>query len=268
MAQMELIDTHAHLYATQFDSDRDKMLEQAFRVGVTQILLPNIDMDSIESMLKLTAQYPDRCFPMIGLHPCSVSRDYEAVLAKMKQELEAGKGKYIGIGETGLDYYWDTTYIAEQKEALNIQISLALQYNLPIILHARNSLDDLIGIITDRHKSGLRGIFHCFSGTMAQMERIVALKNFYFGIGGVVTFKNSGLDEIVKSIPAERILLETDAPYLAPTPFRGKRNECAYLVNIARKIAEIKGTTLDEVARQTSHNARNLFALPLKMTKH
>ena len=256
---MQLIDTHAHLYAEQFDEDRDAMVEKAVAAGVDKFFLPNIDKGSIEGMHKLVEQYPDRMYPMMGLHPCSIKKDsFEGELTIVEERLS--NYKYKGVGEIGLDYYWDKSNIEEQKEALKIQLALARQYELPVILHSRDSFDDLIEII-ENYGEGLSGIFHCFTGNVEQAERVIRLKTFYMGIGGVLTFKNSGLDKTIENINLEHLVLETDAPYLAPAPFRGKRNESAFITLVAEKIAEIKNIDVTEVATATTLNAKKLFRI-------
>lgn len=257
MTQHTLIDTHAHLYASQFDEDREAMIQNALKAGVSRIYLPNIDIESTEPLLSLVSRFPDTCFPMMGLHPCSVDHGFETTLKLMEAELATGK--YFGVGETGLDYYWDKTFITEQKKSLLIHINWAKQFDLPIILHARDSLDDLIEMISSNHNNKLRGIFHCFTGNEEQAKKIIPLENFYFGIGGVLTFKNSGLDKIVMEIPLERIVIETDSPYLAPAPHRGKRNESAYITLVANKLAEIKSVQTQTIAEITTRNALILF---------
>jgi TatD DNase family protein len=253
---MEYIDTHAHIYLEHFDEDIEKILQSAKNVLISTIFLPNIDSSSIEAMLQLEALYPDQCRALMGLHPCSVKGDFENELKIMDNWL--GRRKFAGIGETGTDLYWDKTYMEQQVEALKIQISWAKDKNLPIILHSRNSLDLSIQIVESRHFSGISGIFHCFTGNIDQAKRIIDL-GFYLGIGGVVTFKNSKLDALLESVPLGRIVLETDSPYLAPAPYRGKRNEPSYLPIIAKKLAEIYKTDIKDIAKITTENARKIF---------
>ena len=229
---MLLIDTHLHLYAEEFDEDRKQVIDDALTAGIGQLLLPNIDSTTIESMMSLARQYPDVCFPMMGLHPCSVGSNYQQELQVVEYWLN--KRKFVAIGEIGIDLYWDKTFIAQQQEAFRMQIQLAKKYDLPYVIHARNSFDEVMEIVTEFKNDPLRAIFHCFSGTVAQAEEVVAMKNFKLGIGGVVTFKNSGLDKVVEAIDLKNLVLETDAPYLAPVPFRGKTNHPEYLVLIAK----------------------------------
>lgn len=254
---MKLIDTHAHLYAKAFNNDRAEMIRRAVERGVTQFYLPNIDSSSIEAMLALEAEYPDRCYPMMGLHPCSVQADtWEAELATVRAWLE--KRHFCAVGEIGIDLYWDKSTLPIQEEAFRTQIAWALEYDLPIVIHSRESTEEILAILADIGNDRLRGIFHCFTGDVEQARRAVDL-GFYLGIGGVLTFKNSGLDQTIAQIDLEQLVLETDAPYLAPAPYRGKRNESAYVYQVAEKLAEVKGTSLDEIARVTTANAEKIF---------
>ncbi|RME98209.1 MAG: TatD family deoxyribonuclease, partial [Bacteroidetes bacterium] len=225
-----LIDTHAHLYSKKFDHDREEMLQRAIAAGVGQFLLPNIDRESIESMLALEAAHPDRCHAMMGLHPCSVQANYQEELAVVRDWLD--KRPFLAVGEIGIDLYWDKTYLEEQKEAFLLQVEWALELDLPIVIHARESLDLLIELVRGVGDKRLRGVFHCFTGSLAQAQAIIEL-GFYLGIGGVATYKNSGLTETLAQLPLSAIILETDAPYLAPVPKRGKRNESAYVRYVA-----------------------------------
>ncbi len=252
-----LIDTHAHLYAKEFDFDRDAMISRAISQGVEKFYLPNVDLESIPRMLELEAKYPERCFAMMGLHPCSVEADYKTVLSEIEKQLFARK--FVAVGEIGLDYYWSKDFIAAQKDAFRTQCRWAIDLNIPIIIHARESMDDLIQIVKEEKKDErLRGIFHCFGGTLEQAQQIIDL-GFWMGIGGVLSYKKSGLDEIVKDIPLEWLVLETDAPYLTPVPHRGKRNESAYLYHIAERLAEIKGISLEQLGDITTANALKIF---------
>lgn len=254
-----LIDTHAHLYAEEFDADRDAMMARAREAGVTKMLLPNIDEDSTEAMHRLAEAYPGIAYPMMGLHPCSVKPDFEDVLVRMGKLLESGG--YFGVGETGLDYYWDTTYIKEQQASLERHIEWASRFDLPIVLHTRDSFQDTFDIIRKHKTPELRGVFHCFSGTLADAEAVLSLDGFYMGIGGVATFKNGGLDKVLPHVPLSRLVLETDSPYLAPVPYRGKRNESAYTALVAQRVAELMGNDVEEVATATTTNTNGLFRL-------
>ncbi len=251
-----IIDTHAHLYLGEFDEDRDEMMERAFAVGIEQFYLPNIDSSSVERMLKMEAAYPGQCYPMMGLHPCSVGENYREELAIAERWL--AERPFNAIGEVGIDLYWDTTYLQFQKIAFRTQIGWAKELSLPIVIHSRNSLDLIIDLLKQEKDDRLQGIFHCFTGSLQQAEEIMDL-GFYMGIGGVLSFKNSGLAQTVAEIPIDRLVLETDAPYLAPTPHRGKRNESAYLKLIAEKLALVKNMPFEEVAAKTTENAKKIF---------
>jgi len=255
---MPLVDTHLHLYAKEYDADRTSVIAAAKTLGISHLLLPNIDSDSIPGMLQLASDHPGYCLPMMGLHPCYVKDDYEAELDIVYRELETGR--YIAVGEIGMDLYWDLSHVREQEEALRRQLTWAHKFDLPVALHTRNANDEVIAIIRNQGLKGLRGVFHCFSGTAEQAKEMIAL-GFYLGIGGVLTYRNSGLDKVLAGIPLEHLVLETDGPYLAPVPFRGKRNQPSYLEHIVEKLAEVKNVTADEAAAFTSENARNLFRL-------
>ena len=250
------IDTHTHLYSEEFNNDRTAMIDQAIAKGVTKFYLPNIDSESIAGMFQLEEQYPTNCFPMMGLHPCSVKETYMEELAIVKQWLD--KRRFSAIGEIGIDLYWDKTFIKEQEFAFRQQIDWALKFNYTIVIHCRNAFDEIYSILTSYQKLP-KAIFHCFSGNAEQAKLITDLKNFKLGIGGVVTFKNSGLDKVVEQTELQHLVLETDAPYLAPVPYRGKRNESAYIPLIAEKIAQIKGISIEEVALATTKNALEIF---------
>lgn len=255
---MTLTDTHAHIYAADFKTDQEAVIRKATEEGVTKILMPNIDHTSIEAMLETEAAHPETCLPMMGLHPCSVKKDFQQELYRVEDWLN--KRKFIGIGETGIDLYWDKTFLAQQQEALQIQVEWAVKFRLPLILHTRDSFSETCEIIARNQQPDLTGIFHCFSGTAAEAAKAIDL-NFYLGIGGVATFKNGGLDKVLPDIPLDRIVLETDCPYLAPVPYRGKRNEPAYLKLIAEKVAQLKNVSLAELTEATTANARKLFGL-------
>ncbi|HSU27702.1 MAG TPA: TatD family hydrolase [Chitinophagaceae bacterium] len=253
---MRIVDSHAHIYLPEFDADRAEMLERADKEGVTTILMPAIDSTTHESMFRAESDYPRICISMMGVHPCSVREDPAAELQLARAWLD--KRKFRAIGETGLDYHWDLTYITQQKSVFNEQISWALEFDIPVVIHSRRSIDDCIKMIGERQKGKLKGVFHCFSGTQEQAQQIMDL-GFYLGIGGVVTYKNSGLDGVMKNTGLERIVLETDAPYLTPVPFRGKRNECSYLKYVVEKLSEIHQLSPGEIARITTTNAASLF---------
>lgn len=251
-----MIDTHAHLYLEEFKEDIYEVITRARESGVQKIYLPNVDSSSIPDLVKLEEQYPSLCIAMMGLHPCYVNESYKTELAVVEEWL--GKRTFAAVGEIGLDYYWDKTFMKEQKEAFQFQVGLALQHNIPIVIHSRNSTQDCIELVAKNQNGKLRGIFHCFGGTVDEARQITDL-GFLMGIGGVVTYKKSGLTEVLKEISLEHIVLETDAPYLTPVPFRGKRNEPSYLTYIAEKIAEAKQVSVDEVKRITTKNAEKLF---------
>ncbi len=265
MTENYLIDTHCHLYSDAFDTDRNAMLQNAVNAGVQKFLLPNIDADSIAGMYALCEKYPQQCFAMMGLHPCSVKENYLHDLAWVEQYLFQQTAdfkfeKFVAVGEIGLDYYWDKTFIPQQKDAFRKQIQWAKKLQLPIAVHARESLDDILQIIEEEQDGTLQGVLHCFTGTVEQAKKGIDL-NFYLGIGGVVTFKNSGLDKVVEQLDLSHIVLETDAPYLAPVPYRGKRNESTYTKIVAEKLADIKKISVKEIATFTTQNAVKLFNL-------
>jgi len=251
-----LVDTHSHMYSEEFSADLAEVMQRAVKEGVSKIYLPAIDSNSASSMLQLETSYPDHCIAMMGLHPCYVKENYLEELEFVKSWLS--KRKFAAIGEIGLDYYWDRNFDNQQKEAFEVQIDWALDYNLPIVIHSRDSMDNTIEIVRSKQNGPLRGIFHCFSGTYEQAIKIIDL-GFLLGIGGVLTYKKSGLAEIVEKLPLDAMVLETDSPYLTPVPFRGKRNESSYLKYIATKLAEIKRLPLEEISRITTANAEKIF---------
>ena len=253
---MKLIDTHAHLYAAQFDDDREEMLQRARKAGIAKIYLPNIDSQSIQPMLALEKIHPGYCIATMGLHPCSVGENVNEELAVIEKWLATRS--FAAIGEIGIDLYWETKFMKEQEDAFVRQLEWAKELNIPIIIHARESLDILINLVEKRQKGNLKGVFHCFTGDTLQAQRIID-SGFFLGIGGVLTFKKSGLDKVVKDSNRDWIVLETDAPYLAPTPFRGKRNESAHVKVVAEKLSGIWEIPTEEVASITTKNAENLF---------
>lgn len=253
---MRLVDTHTHLYVAQFDEDRRAVVERALSLGIDRLYLPNIDQHSIAALLALEEAYPQHCRAMMGLHPCSVGADYLDQLRIIKAWLD--KRRFAAVGEIGMDLYWDKTYRKEQEDAFLQQVEWALAFDLPIVIHSRETIDLLIDLVRSVHQPNLRGIFHCFTGTKAQGEAIIDL-GFYLGIGGVLTFKNAGVDQVVGQLPLDRMVLETDSPYLAPAPHRGKRNESSYLLVIAEKLAQVHGVPLAEVAEMTTRNAKAVF---------
>jgi TatD DNase family protein len=253
-----IIDTHSHIYLPEFDPDRAAMLAKAENEGIELILMPAIDNSTHSVMLQAEQDFGKKCIPMMGLHPCSVKEGYKAELRIITEYFE--KRQFVAVGETGLDFYWDRTFTKEQYDSFQTQIELALQNNIPVVIHSRNSIDECIKVISENQKGDLKGVFHCFSGNIDQAKQIIDL-GFYLGIGGVITFKNSGLDKVMADIDMKNIVLETDAPYLAPVPFRGKRNECSYLKYVVEKMTEIKNVSREEVENITTNNAKKLFSL-------
>ncbi len=255
---MKLVDTHTHLYLKDFASDIDAVIKRAEEEGVEKFYLPSIDSSETENLFELEKKYPGKCFAMMGLHPCSVKENYKEELSFVSEWLQ--KRKFAAIGEIGLDFYWDKTYSTQQYECFHQQINWALQFDLPVVLHTRDAMQQSIDVIKEYAGKKLKGIFHCFSGNLQNALDVIDL-GFYLGIGGVITYKNSGLAEVIKEIDLKNIVLETDAPYLTPIPFRGKRNESSYLKYILQKIAELKNIPTEEVAEITTQNAKNTFVV-------
>jgi TatD DNase family protein len=254
-----MIDTHTHLYSKDFDEDREGMIQNAIKAGVSKFLLPNIDLESIDGMNQLVKDYPGQCFAMMGLHPCSVAENYIEVLDKMKTELD--NGDYIAVGEIGVDLFWDKTFKSQQIEAFIIQIEWAKSRQIPIVIHVRDAFDEVFEVIDELNDETLTGIFHCFTGNIEQANKVINYGGFKIGLGGVLTFKNSGLDKVVADIDMSHLVIETDAPYLAPNPHRGKRNESAYVELVAQKLADIKSIDLQSVIDMTTSNANEVFNL-------
>ncbi|MDR1054799.1 MAG: TatD family hydrolase [Prevotellaceae bacterium] len=254
------IDTHTHLFAKEFDNDRDEVIRRAQEAGVERFILPDIELSSFEVMMKLAEKYPCICLPTIGLHPTSVNAEnYKAELDFVHKTID--KHKFAAVGEIGIDCYWTMDYVEQQRIVFEAQLRMAAERDLPVIIHARNSFHEIFAILDKLMFLNIRGVFHSFSGTHADYEKIKSYKNFKIGIGGIVSFKNGGIAGVVENIPLDDIVLETDSPYLAPVPYRGKRNESAYIPLIVRKIAEIKGVKEDTLARYTADNARELFGI-------
>lgn len=253
-----LVDTHTHLYSSQFDSDRSEAIERAISNGIDKMLLPNIDSSSTSQLWQVVNAFPNNCFPMMGLHPCSVNELYKAELKHVEEELATGR--YIAVGEIGIDLYWDKTHVNEQIAAFEQQLEWAKELSLPVAIHCRNSFDEIFSSVEKLQDGRLQGVLHCFTGNAEQAQKCIDL-GLHLGLGGVLTFKKSGVDEAIREIPLDRLVLETDSPYLAPTPHRGKRNESAYTLLIAEKLAEVKGLSVEEVASITSNNAQQLFKL-------
>lgn len=250
------VDTHAHIYSKEFDSDRDDVLRQCLDLGISKIFMPNIDHTSVDAMLEVEHAHPDQCISMMGLHPCSVKRGFERELYKIEEWL--AKRKFAAIGEMGTDLYWDKSLWEEQAEAFVIQTNWAKQYKLPLVIHCRESIDQTIELLTPLADQNLKGVFHCFSGTYEQAKKITDL-GFYLGLGGVSTFKNGGLDLVIPNLDLDNLVLETDCPYLAPVPHRGKRNSSEYIPLIATRIAELKKISISELQSLTTSNALRLF---------
>lgn len=253
---MITIDTHTHLYDSEQTERQDEEIHRALDAGVARMYMPNCDSGTIGAMMDIARRYPGSCFPMMGLHPCYVKEQFEAELAIVQQHLE--RGGFAAVGEIGLDYYWDRNYDAQQQLAFEQQIDWALQYNLPIVIHSRESNRECIDTVRRKQDGRLKGIFHCFSGNLEQAQEVVAL-GMYLGIGGVVTYKKTQLPEIIAAIGPEHLVLETDAPYLAPVPYRGKRNESSYIPLIAARIAEMLSIPVPELAAITTANAQKIF---------
>ena len=254
---MKLIDTHTHLYLQEFNPDIDQVIQRSFDAGVEKFYLPSIDSSENNALLALENKFPQNIFAMAGLHPCSVNENFKEELDEIQQQLL--KRKFAAIGETGLDFYWDTSFAEQQYESLHIHAGWALQYKLPLVLHTRKAMQETIDVVKSYTGKNLSGIFHCFSGTLQNAKDIIDM-GFLLGIGGVLTYKNSGLAEVIKEIDLKYIVLETDAPYLPPVPFRGKRNESSYLTYVVQKLSEIKGIPVEEVAAQTTENAERIFS--------
>lgn len=252
---MQLTDTHTHIYYHEGE-ELEQQMKRCIEHHVDRLFLPNVDLKSIDKVMNTVHRFPKNCFPMLGLHPCSVNVDFMDNLAFIERLIPSYK--IVAIGEIGLDLYWDKTSLEIQKEAFRIQVSWAKKFNLPIVIHCRDAFDELFELLDELSCDSLRGIFHCFTGSFEQAERAISL-GFYLGIGGVVTFKNAGLDQVVKKIDLKHIVLETDAPYLAPSPFRGKVNESSYLIYIAQKVADLHMTSIEEVASLTTENSKMLF---------
>lgn len=253
-----MIDTHAHIYAPEFGGDRTEMLERTFSAGVSRIFMPNIDHTSIEGMLALEQAYPGKCLPMMGLHPCYVNASFEKELQLVEHWLQTHP--FIAVGEIGLDFYWSTEFKVQQEEAFRYQVELAKKHRLPIVIHCRNSFTETADLLEKLGYDDISGIFHCFSGNLTDAKRVIEM-GFLLGIGGVSTFKNGGLDQVLPHVDLKHMVLETDSPYLAPVPFRGKRNETSYLPLIAQRVADLKQTSVEQVGELTTANALKLVKL-------
>jgi TatD DNase family protein len=255
---MVLTDTHTHQYYETDPIKKVELMQRCLNNGISRLFLPNVDTASIPQMMDMVNTYPENCFPMLGLHPCDVKANWQQELETIYSALQ--QTKVYAIGEIGIDLYWDQTFIAEQQEAFRLQIGWAKATKLPINIHCRNAFDEVYAILKEEQDEDLRGIFHCFSGTLEQAQQIIDL-GFMLGIGGVVTYKNAGLDKVVEQIGLNSIVLETDSPYLTPVPYRGKPNESSYLVYVAQKVADLHQTTFEEVARITTENSKSIFGI-------
>ena len=255
-----MIDTHSHLFVEEFSDDLPLVIQRAKDAGVERVFMPNIDDESLEDMLKVCAQYPGYCCPMLGFHPTSVDTSSKEKVLQMKKHLVVGH-PFIAIGEVGLDLYWDKTYLREQQEILDEQIQWALEWNLPLVIHCREAFPELFNVLEPYKAVGLKGVFHSFTGTVDEAQKALEYDNFMLGVNGVVTFKKSVLPEVLTQVPLERLVLETDSPYLAPVPFRGKRNESAFVRKVADKLADIYGISVSEICSITSKNALKVFEI-------
>lgn len=257
---MQFIDTHTHLFHTQFDEDRAEMMKRCEQSGVSRVLLPNIDIHTVDRMMAMVAEYPGVAFPMMGIHPTHIGEDREEQLAAVEQAFEENADAFVAVGEIGIDLYWEKDKLAWQQEAFARQIDVALKYDKPIVIHARDSFDEIFEVLEQKQNGLLTGVLHCFTGNLEQANKCLEL-GMYLGIGGVATFKNGGLDAVLPHVPTDKLVLETDSPYLAPVPYRGKRNESSYVPIVAQRVAELTGLKLSEVASITTENAEQLFKL-------
>lgn len=255
---MIFIDTHTHIYAEEFDGDRDAVIQRAKQNNVSRLFMPAIDSKYHERMLSVSGRYPESCFPMMGLHPTSVKANYPDELGIVSEYLANPVLRFYAVGEIGIDLYWDKSHVQEQRHAFSLQLDLAVKYDLPVVIHTRNSMEMALDMVDERNDPGIRGVFHCFSGNVRQAERAIRL-GFMLGIGGVVTYKNSGLQAVVEHTGLEHLVLETDAPWLPPVPYRGQRNEPSFVPVIAQKIAELKKMPVEKVSEVTTGNALKLF---------
>ena len=251
------IDTHTHLFVDAFDNDRDDVVQRAIESGVEICLLPNIDVDTIEAMHALAEKYPENCYPMMGLHPGSVGEDWKERLELIREHLFSGE--YIAVGEIGMDLYWDKTHVAAQREAFAMQVEWAKELGLPIVIHAREAFQEIYEVLDELNDDSLTGVFHCFTGTVDDAKKILDYGGFKLGLGGVLTYKSAKLHRSLVDVPLDALVLETDSPYLTPTPHRGKRNESAYILHVAEKLADIYGVQLQEIEARTTQNAKDLF---------
>lgn len=253
------IDTHTHLFVDAFDKDRKEVVQKSIDAGVERMLLPNIDIDTIDAMNQMAKEFPEHCFPMMGLHPGSVKEDWEERLEIIRKHLF--EGRYIAVGEIGMDLYWDKTFVNEQREAFRRQVEWAKELQLPIVIHAREAFDEIFEVVDELNDERLTGVFHCFTGTVEQANRVIGYGGFKLGIGGVLTYKKAALDQVLANVDLNHLILETDSPYLPPVPYRGKRNESSYILHIAEKLTDVYGVSLKEIEEKTTRSARELFKL-------
>lgn len=253
-----LIDTHSHIYSEEFNGETDDAVDRALKVGVSKMLFPNVDSSSVKRMLDLVDKYPTVCYPMMGVHPTSVKDDYKEELAVFDYWID--KRQFCGIGEIGMDLYWEKQWIEEQAEVFRYQLKAAKKYNLPVSIHVRDAFDETVEILKDENIDGLKGVFHAFSGTYKQARTVIDM-GFKIGVGGVITYRNSGLDNLVAQLSPRDIVLETDAPWLSPVPFRGKRNETSYIIYVLRKVAEVFNCEEEEIAAITTNNVKEVFGV-------
>lgn len=258
---MQFIDTHTHLFHSQFDGDRKEVMHRAIQSGVKRVLLPNIDVSTYDQMMAMVRDYPGVAFPMMGIHPTHVGEDREEQLQAVEVAFDQNPEAFVAVGEIGIDLYWEKDKLAWQQEAFARQIDVALKHDKPIVIHARDSFNEIFEIVEEKQNGELKGVLHCFTGNLEQAQRCLQL-GLHLGIGGVATFKNGGLDAVLPHVPTDKLVLETDSPYLAPVPYRGKRNESSYVPIVAQRVAELTGLKLTEVAAITTENAEKLFNLP------
>lgn len=251
------VDTHTHLFVDAFDDDRSEIVQKAIDAGVEKMLLPNIDIDTIDAMNNLAKDFPQHCFPMMGLHPGSIKEDWEERLEVVRKHLF--EGDYIAVGEIGMDLYWDKTFVKEQAEAFRRQVEWAKELKLPIVIHAREAFEPIFEILDEINDDSLTGVFHCFTGTEEQANHVIQYGGFKLGIGGVLTYKKAALDQVLEKIDLKHLILETDSPYLPPVPYRGKRNESSYILHIAEKLTDVYGVPLSQIEEMTTNSARELF---------
>ena len=253
------VDTHTHLFVDAFDEDRSEIVQKAINAGVEKMLLPNIDIDTIDAMNDLAKDFPTNCYPMMGLHPGSIKEDWRERLEIISKNLFEGEQEYVAVGEIGMDLYWDKTFVKEQAEAFRMQVEWAKELKLPIVIHAREAFEPIFEILDEINDDSLTGVFHCFTGTIEQAQHVLSYGGFKLGIGGVLTYKKAALDKVLENIDLKHLILETDSPYLSPVPFRGKRNESSYILHVAEKLTEVYNVPLATIEQVTTASATELF---------